>query len=488
MYTILIVEDEVTSREGIYQLLIQHLKNCMIYSAINGKDGYEKALQLSPDIIIADIQMPEWNGLSMLEQLRKKDFSGRVILLSGFAEFKYAQKAIELGVDTYLLKPVNPPELLDKIHDLLSRIRHEDQAVLLQSGQTSKLYLLSEDDQTFLFSFLTDKNYTDYFLAVVYLEQEEHLPKPVKAAIQALPDTYYIALQDSHYKGILFGFSFHKILHSRISWFASQLKDYPFCTCIYTLKHHAQIDSWLEEYQILQSCIPWSITYHSAFFAFDAKMQHPDTRKPQDLELYVQKIQKLFFSENYAACHDFILDYLHRMQNSGYAPNVILNTAAIGIVKTASYDVTGHNAVNSIHKAVTMSDIEACLKDYFFSDRCLPHTEQHYSKLVQRTVSYVKDHFSEPLSLSSVADWLAITPQYLSKLFVQETNENFIDYLNNYRLEQAQIMLSETNFQINEIAKKTGYSDAKYFCTIFKKKMGITPNQYRKNTSVQVSR
>ena len=135
-----------------------------------------------------------------------------------------------------------------------------------------------------------------------------------------------------------------------------------------------------------------------------------------------------------------------------------------------------------------MSGIEACLSDYFSSERFLQHAEQHYSKLVQRTITYVKDHFSEPISLSSVADYLAITPQYLSKLFVQETNENFIDYLNNYRLEQAQIMLSETNFQINEIARKTGYSDAKYFCTIFKKKMGITPNQYRKNTSVQASR
>lgn len=488
MYTILIVEDEVTSREGIYQLLIQHLKNCTIYSAINGKDGYEKALQLTLDIIIADIQMPEWNGLSMLEQLRKKEFSGHVILLSGFAEFKYAQKAIELGVNTYLLKPVNPTELLDKIQDLLSRIRHEDQAVLLQSGQISKLYLLSEDDQVFLDSFLTTRNYTDYFLAVVYLEQEEHLPRSVKAAIQSFSDAYYIALQDSHYKGILFGFPDHKILHSRISWFASQLKDYSFCTCIYTVKNNEQITSLLEEYQLLQSCIPWSISYHSSFFAFDTKMQYPDTRKPHDLEAYVQKIQRLFFTEDYAACHDFILDYLHRMQKNGYAPNVILNTAAISIVKTASYDTTGHNAVNSIRKTVTMSGIEACLSDYFSSERFLQHAEQHYSKLVQRTITYVKDHFSEPISLSSVADYLAITPQYLSKLFVQETNENFIDYLNNYRLEQAQIMLSETNFQINEIARKTGYSDAKYFCTIFKKKMGITPNQYRKNTSVQASR
>lgn len=159
MYTILIVEDEVTSREGIYQLLIQHLKDCTIYSAISGKDGYEKALQLTPDIIIADIQMPEWNGLIMLEQLQKNEFSGHVILLSGFAEFKYAQKAIELGVDTYLLKPVNPVVLLDKIHDILSKLQHNDQAILLQSGQTSKLYLLSEDDQTFLSSFSGQKLY-----------------------------------------------------------------------------------------------------------------------------------------------------------------------------------------------------------------------------------------------------------------------------------------------------------------------------------------
>lgn len=487
MYTILIVEDEVTSREGIYQLLIQHLKDCTIYSAISGKDGYEKALQLTPDIIIADIQMPEWNGLIMLEQLQKNEFSGHVILLSGFAEFKYAQKAIELGVDTYLLKPVNPVVLLDKIHDILSKLQHNDQAILLQSGQTSKLYLLSEDDQTFLSSFLADKNYTDYFLAIVYLEQEVHLPKSVKAAIQSFPDAYYIALQDPHYKGILFGFCSHKILHSKISWFASQLRDYPFCTCIYTVKNNEQIISWLKEYQLLQSCIPWSITYHSSFFAFDSKMQYPDTRKPHDLDTYVQKIQHLFFNEDYLDCHDFIVDYLHKMQNSDYAPNVILNTAAISIVKTASYDDTGHNAVNTIRKAVTMAGIEACLKEYFSSKRFLPHAEQHYSKLVQRTITYVKDHFSEPISLSSVADYLAITPQYLSKLFVQETKANFIDYLNNYRLEQAQIMLSETNFQISEIAKKAGYSDAKYFCTIFKKKMGITPNQYRKNTSIPVS-
>lgn len=483
MYTVLIVEDEVTSREGVYQLLIHHLKNCTIYSAINGKDGYEKALHLHPDIIIADIQMPEWNGLFMLEQLRKKDFSGHVILLSGFAEFKYAQKAIDLDVDNYLLKPVNATELLGKINETLSQIKYDSQKLLLQSGQTSKLYLLSEDDQTLLSSFLANKNYTDYFIAVVYLGQEEHLPKPVKTAIQSFQDAYYIALQDSHYKGILFGFQSHQILHSRISWFASQLKDYSFCTCIYTLKNNDQVNGWLKEYQLLQTCIPWSITYRSSFFAFDTKMQFPDTRKPADLDTYVHNIQKLFFNEDYTACHSFILDYLHKMQDHGYSPTVILNAAAIGIVKTASYDTTGHNAVNSIHKAVTMSDIEVCLSYYFSSDRFVHHVEQHYSKLIQKTLSYIKDHFSEPISLSSAADCMAITPQYLSKLFVQETNENFIDYLNNYRLEQAQIMLSETNFQINEIAKKSGYSDAKYFCTIFKKKIGVTPNQYRKNTS-----
>ena len=487
MYTILIVEDEVTAREGIYQLLIQHLKNCTIYSAINGKDGYEKALQLQPDIIIADIQMPECNGLSMIEQLCDKEFSGHIILLSGFAEFKYAQRAIELGVDTYLLKPVNPPELLDKIQNLLSKIRHEDQAVLLRSGQTSKLYLLSEDDQAFLDSFLAARNYTDYFLAIVYLEQEEHLPKSVKTTIQSFSDAYYIVLKDSHYKGILFGFLDHKILHSRISQFASQLKLLPFCTCIYTVKNSEHISSFLEEFQLLQSCIPWSISYHSSFFAFDDKMQYLDIRKPNDLETYVKKIQRLFFSEDYVACHNFILDYLHRIQKDGFAPNVILNTAAIGIVKTASHDTSGHNAVNAIHKAVTMAGIEACLNNYFLSDCSQQHTEQHYSKQIQKTIAYVKDHFSESISLNSVADYLAITPQYLSKLFVQETNENFIDYLNNYRLEQAQIMLYKTNFQINEIARKAGYSDAKYFCTIFKKKMGITPNQYRKNTSIQVS-
>ena len=484
MNTILIVEDENTSREGIYQLLMQHLKNCTVYSAIHGNDGYEKAMQIHPDIIIADIQMPECNGLSMLERLRNNDFTGHAILLSGFAEFKYAQKAIELGVDTYLLKPVNPMELLSKINELLTDIHHKSQKTLLQSGQTSKLYLLSEDDNMLLFSFLNTHQYTDYFIAVVYLQQEEHLPAPVKAAIMDLSDAYYIALQGSHYNGILFGFQSHNILHSQISRLASQLSDYAYCTCIYTIKKPEQISSWLKEYQLLQSCIPWSITYQSSFFSFDQKMLSSDSKKPQDLEYYVSRLQKLFFNEDYVACHDYMLDYLHKMQRDGYSPKAILNVAAVGIVKTASHDTSGHNAVNSIHNAVTMSDIEACLTDYFSCERFSNHIDDQYSKLVRKAISYVKDHYSEQISLSSVAEFLSITPQYLSKLFVQETSENFIDYLSNYRLEQAQIMLSETNLQINEIGKKSGYADAKYFCTLFKKKVGITPNQYRKNTSV----
>lgn len=484
MNSILIVEDENTSREGIYQLLTQHLKNCTIYSAIHGDDGYEKAMQIHPDIIIADIQMPQCNGLTMLERLRNNDFTGHVILLSGFAEFKYAQKAIELGVDTYLLKPVNPMELLSKVNQLLADLHQKSQEALLQSGQTSKLYLLSEDDHMLLSSFLSTRNYTDYFIAVVYLGQEEHLPSAIKTAVSALPDTYYIALQDSHYKGILFGFRSHNIQHAKISRLEAHLKEYSYCTCIYTIKKPEQISSWLKEYQLLQSCIPWSITYRSSFFAFDPKMLNPDSKRPQDLDYYINRLQKLFFNEEYKNCHTYMLDYLHKMQTDGYSPKSILHTAALGIVKTASHDTSGHNAVNSIHKAVTMADIESCLTDYFSNERFSSQIDDHYSKLVRKAISYVKDHYSEPISLSSVAEYLSITPQYLSKLFVQETSENFIDYLSNYRLEQAQIMLSETNLQINEIGKKAGYTDAKYFCTLFKKKVGITPNQYRKNTSV----
>ncbi len=115
---IMIVDDEPKIRKGLFKLL-------------NGQEGwqvvgvYEDApsalkdlYELEADVIITDIKMPEVSGLDLIRQIRERTLNIRIIILSGYSNFSYAQKAIELGVTRYLLKPTDPRELLSLLKEI----------------------------------------------------------------------------------------------------------------------------------------------------------------------------------------------------------------------------------------------------------------------------------------------------------------------------------------------------------------------------------
>ena len=114
MFRLLIVEDEENSRKGLKSTLAP-IPNLEIDTACDGREGCLKAIRWNPDIIISDIHMPVWDGLVMTEKLCKKGFAGTIYLLTGYAEFEYARKALQYHVEDYILKPVVPSKLRNLI-------------------------------------------------------------------------------------------------------------------------------------------------------------------------------------------------------------------------------------------------------------------------------------------------------------------------------------------------------------------------------------
>lgn len=110
---IVVVEDEYMIRSGLCNL-IPKLKDSfrVIGSAENGYEGVQLISRTKPDVVICDIRMKVLDGLGMIRQLRDKKIDCKFIILSGYSDFAYAQKAISLGVYSYLLKPVNSAELM----------------------------------------------------------------------------------------------------------------------------------------------------------------------------------------------------------------------------------------------------------------------------------------------------------------------------------------------------------------------------------------
>lgn len=110
---VIIVEDEPNTRNGIIKIIEKYTTHEVIAGESDGEAGYEKVLSLCPDMIITDINMPKMDGLTMLDKLREAGNTAMVVLLTGYSEFEYAQRAIQLSVAEYLLKPLDVEDIIE---------------------------------------------------------------------------------------------------------------------------------------------------------------------------------------------------------------------------------------------------------------------------------------------------------------------------------------------------------------------------------------
>lgn len=135
---IVVVEDEIRSREGLIHLLEKLDSRYEVAGwAENGEEGLKLIRKHDPNLVITDIRMPVLDGIGMLQEMKREKCRAKIILLSAFAEFSYAQQAISLGVDEYLLKPITVNGLMDALDKVSSKMEDEEGA--LKQAPTSRL-------------------------------------------------------------------------------------------------------------------------------------------------------------------------------------------------------------------------------------------------------------------------------------------------------------------------------------------------------------
>lgn len=119
--------------------------------------------------------------------------------------------------------------------------------------------------------------------------------------------------------------------------------------------------------------------------------------------------------------------------------------------------------------AVTLSRL------YSFDDKSTKNNVINIAK----TASYIENHFSEELSIAALADLVHYSERHFARLFKETYNMTPVDYILSLRIKHACTLLSDTDLPISEISLQSGYSDNNYFSRVFKKKIGVTPSQYR---------
>lgn len=140
---VLYVEDDLDTREEL-ELILRHYFD-VLYVAFNGSEGLELFSQFAPDIVITDIQMPEMNGLTMSAEIKKLNPDQAIVVLSAYNDVEYLFRALELGIQNYVTKPVKVDNLINVLSDIASQMALQQQ--VLHNQRLLEQYKLLVDEK-----------------------------------------------------------------------------------------------------------------------------------------------------------------------------------------------------------------------------------------------------------------------------------------------------------------------------------------------------
>lgn len=537
MYSLLLVDDELFVLNGLKRLIEkliedQKLPPCDIRTAQNGLDAIELMKKSPADIIFTDIKMPHMDGIELIERLAAQNVNCKIIILSGFDSFEYAQKAIANNIKAYLLKPVTKAALEETFLKVLDELTREADHTLyvqqLEKQLTADLPLLREK---FFFE-LSNGNYHEGLASFLQLNLDHQLHQIVLVA----PDTFKnndfsnVHLEkDKQLILLQLSNELPRVFSSDIRCTTFQL-NHRICSLLSFNQEQSSIvlEKQLKQYQE-QICKQCSVTCsigvsccfgHIQDFsvhleeAFAALKQRMFTGK-QSLVFYsdvfpwqrsgntalfydtVNKTKIEIYHALRAGQKDKVLDilngYQHVLQQSSNIPldfirtvfgdfaTVFMMYAFEQNIDTARLLQGMTSPVEAVFTAATMTDMFSVLnKTTLMIFECINEkTQAETSSLIQKIKRYVWTHIADDITLEALSDVVFLTPNYISTLFKKETGISFKDYVVEMKIQRAKELLQSNNLKIHEVAEAVGYHSSTYFSKIFKKVTGMYPSDYR---------
>lgn len=503
---IVIVEDEIRIREGIIKLLGKIFPQHQIVGvAENGEDGLNLIETTNPDLVITDVKMPKIDGLQMISELHRKERLPKVIILSAYSEFEFAQKAIKLGVSEYLLKPISVADFTKSIKAIETQLSKSDKIDNLQSIQNvmnNVLYnnlVVDEKIERFLINKYSIDAKGTFIMIPVYmtnktLENEKRIKKNLKNIFCEKNDN--IIIKD--FQQDMFIVLFHNVedVEGIKKWFRWKIKN--------DIKMRDQrgicfgwiefkgIENIIENHGLITKYLEWNIGTKDNILISYPEIKEVETEAalfPIDIERKMtvaicagdnEKIKKLMsrFCKHFSDGKV----YFPKEVKECFVRFIWSIVNVIKGVNVQQYNkIELHKLIDKIMSSVMFEELEEILQEleeYTLFEKV--QEEDMKNMLVVRIKAIIHEFYNQGITLDEISYKLKMTPEYLGSLFHKEEGINYSTYLKRYRIGKAKELLLGTNLKIFEIATRVGYQDPKYFSKVFKEVTGELPAKYKK--------
>ncbi|WP_029192515.1 response regulator transcription factor [Paenibacillus harenae] len=483
MHTVFIVDDEPWVAYGIKQLVEwESLGYTVIGEAHNGLSALETIMEKKPDLVLSDIRMPGLDGIELLEQIRLHDLPSKVILISGYSEFEYAQQALRLGAFDYLLKQVDKNKLTDTLTRLKKDLEKEQKAQKSLDLFLDDLFDIFEPDHKMkIHNFLASRGITfEYphyrFVSCLY---EGAAVSDADEGSAAVADIRYLRFRTGQNKiSCLINYDESKNPVGLLDFISDHLSDARFIGISGIGVYSASVAKLYQESDVaLFSSFTRPedriIEYKAADHAAEL------TRRVLQIELAIkeQKPELLnrWLDELCGECKE------RQMQidqiSSLYNQIVSLFYKYYGN-SDVIYEIEYLNYYQIFRHYSSIEQLFDRLKEMFGQQA---GEELHISnETVKKIIGYIDSSFAEDIMLGTLSRKFNISLGYLSSLIKKETGKTYSEYVINKRLSLAKELLHDSSLSIHEIVERVGYKDYFHFNKLFKKHYGITPSKYRK--------
>ncbi|WP_127532842.1 helix-turn-helix domain-containing protein [Paenibacillus kobensis] len=465
MYRLLIADDEALEREGLEWIIRRTMPDTFeLLFADNGRKALELAEELRPHIIFMDIHMPGIQGLDALREIRARMPETKLVLVTAYDYFAYAQEAVELGVKQYIIKPAGR----EQIAALLQRLVQELDAEKRQRGE--RLALLNRMNE--LEPLMQNELALMFMVDQVIGTEAEQLAAWVGFPLDggcAVVAAWSDLPADERERRTLYeevrafarsqgGCLVSSIIDRHMAvFFPQRVQSEPQPGRVNAERGSSEallfaqrLSRWTEE----RLRLPASIGVGTVNQGVEGMRRS-----------YVEAV----FASSCCGSGGGLCLFAELQSAGGPLPGGQREQASgIGGEADARSRIAG-SAADEAASAYVLSALR----------RSRELREQQTVSALERAKRFIESRFKEELSLEEVAEYVHLNPFYLSKVFKQYVGESFIDYLTRLRINEAKQMMDDETLSLKEICFEVGYKDPNYFSRVFKKVTGLTPSDYR---------
>lgn len=515
-YKVLLVDDERIIVEGISSVIDwEALGTELAATARNGIDAYEKIALHQPDIVISDIRMPGMDGLTLVTKVHEEFPAIKFILLSGFSEFEYARTAMQYGVKNYLLKPCNEDKITAALNEIIMELKDEREnetfvqrlrenyekaqpyikAQLLTEFLSSKIH--SNKDLAY-YQQLFDIEIVDQRVRLILFRLEGEFSYEQLFAVKNIGaeifDSPVINTNIDEYALFLIeDDSDTERLHDQIAQIRELLHQYYKMDTTVAISEGDYIRNARSLYLEALECLEHRF-YLGEGSIITKKDIRPGSQETQNGFLIdEQQISLKIKSGHVQDVCDEISAFFKKMADlrlgipmtKSYCVQLYLAIVQTGDTDRMQDYLMGTSALLGMDTVQQMKDyIEVSAKEVTMEYYNRYKSKQ--SSVINKVIGIVEENLGNPdLSLKMVAnEMLYMNPDYLGKLFKQETGQRFSAFLTKLRIEKAVEHIQEMDdVKVVTLAEMIGFGDnPQYFSQVFKKHTGYTPSEYRNVT------